>query len=255
MPSPPSDYRERFDERGAGYDDAMAHWPTARDEEFAFALGLTELRSGSRVLDVPAGGGYLADHLPVGVRYQALEVASSFAERCRGRGLAVIEGDLLGSSLPAASFDVVMSVAGLHHEPDLAAVLTQWRRLLRPGGHVVVVDVAEGSAMAAFLDGFVGRHNTVGHEGVFLGTDIDVTAKGAGYIDAAVIDGEYHWWFDDERSLGHYCKALFGLTGPTWEHVVDAARQGLGIDEAEDGRVGLRWGLRGLVAVSPEPEP
>ena len=165
-------YQELFDSRGAGYDDAMARWPSARDEEFAFAIDLAGPVAGERMLDVPAGGGYLAERLPDGVEYLALETAPSFAARCRARGLDVVEAPLDGSTLPAGSVDVVVSIAGVHHEADLGALLGAWRRLLRPGGRVVVADVAVGVSVATFLDGFVGRHNGVGHAGTFLGPDV-----------------------------------------------------------------------------------
>ena len=90
----PADYRATFAERGRAYDDAMTAEPHARDEEFAFVLGVTDLRTPCRLLDAPAGGGYLADRLPPGVDYVALESAPSFAARCRSRGVAVIEDDL-----------------------------------------------------------------------------------------------------------------------------------------------------------------
>lgn len=228
----------------------MARWPSARDEEFAFAIDLARPVAGERVLDVPAGGGYLADRLPEGVDYLALETASSFASLCRTRGLDVVEAPLDGSTLPANSVDVVVSVAGVHHEADLAALLMAWRRLLRHGGRVVVADVALDSAVALFLDGFVGRHNVVGHEGTFLGPDLRSIAARAGYHDVDVVDADYRWRFDDEDALGRYCAALFGLSGCTVADVVEAARQGPGIESSPDGSVSLRWGLRGLVARS-----
>lgn len=255
-PNPP-DYEQHFDVRGASYDDAMVRWPHARTEEFAFVLrlaGLTDplaLPTPCRVLDVPAGGGYLADHMPQGIDYLALECAASFADRCRQRGLAVVEADLRGADLPDRSFDVVVSVAGLHHEPDLAATLAAWRPLLRPGGRLVIADVARGSAVATFLDGYVGSHNALGHEGAFFGPDLGEVVVEAGYRDVVVVDDAYHWWFDDHEALGRYCAGLFGLRDQSWQEVADAARRGPGVDVDPDGRVGLRWGLRAAVATAP----
>ena len=248
----PSDYRATFAERGGAYDDAMGSEPQARDEEFAFVLGLADPSPPCRLLDAPAGGGYLAEHLPTGVEYVALESASSFAARCRDRGLTVIEDDISAPSVAGATFDAVVSVAGVHHESDLSAVLAAWRRLLRPGGRVVVADVAQGSDVATFLDGFVGVFNTSGHAGHYLGADLATLAEQAGFDAPRVVDGAYHWWFADEHALGRYCRRLFGLDGVTDEEIVEAARHRLGIDVAPDGRVGLRWGLRAVVAAAPE---
>ena len=246
-----SDYRATFAERGGAYDDAMTAEPHARDEEFAFVLGVADLHGPCRLLAAPAGGGYLADRLPSGVDYVALESAPSFAARCRDRGLTVIEDDLAAPTVAAHSFDVIVSVAGLHHEPDLTALLTAWRRVLRPGGRLVVADVAADSPVASFLDGFVGLHNGIGHAGNYLGADLAERVADAGFSEPRVIDGTYHWWFRDEPALVGYCRHLFDIDGPTDADVLAAVREHLGIETGVDGRAGLRWGLRAVVATAP----
>jgi ubiquinone/menaquinone biosynthesis C-methylase UbiE len=40
-------------------------------------------------------------------------------------------------------FDLIFSAYTLHHVPDLEAALQQMRRMLRPGGQIVVVDVVD----------------------------------------------------------------------------------------------------------------
>ncbi|MFM8237140.1 MAG: class I SAM-dependent methyltransferase [Actinomycetota bacterium] len=248
-------YREAFTTRGEIYDDAMAAVPGARDEEFGFVVGLAEPSAGLHLLDIPAGGGYLAGHLPPGVGYTAVECAPTFAARCRARGLMVIEDEIGASSLAAGCADVIVSVAGLHHEADLTAVVAGWRRLLRPEGRLVIADVAEGSAVAAFLDGYVGRHNDVGHHGRYLGPGIADLVRAAGFGAVRTVDRSYHWWFADERELGRFGVGLFGLGGVSPVEFVAAARELLGVDEAADGRIGLRWGLRAVTAGIPRGEP
>lgn len=250
MSPAPRDYRHTFDARGATYDDAMAWWPDARAEELGFAVELADPTGGERLLDVPAGGGYLADHLPSDVTYQALEVSAPFAARARERGLDVATGPLDGSSLPPGEVDVLVSLAGTHHEPDLSRLLTGWSRLLRPGGRLVVADVVAGSAPAAFLDGFVAAHNGTGHDATFLGPDLEDQARAVGLVDVTIIDRAYHWWFEDEAGLASYCTALFGLRGVAAAEVVGAVRRGPGIDE-DGGRMGMCWSLRALVARRP----
>jgi len=250
-----SGYGADFAARGAGYDDAMTSHPRARDEEFGFVVGLAGVRPSDRVVDIPAGGGYLAAYLPAGVEYTACECSSSFAARGSERGLTVVESDLRGTALGANRADVVVSVAGLHHEEDPVGLLGAWRRLLRPGGRLVVADVAAGSSVASFLDGFVGNHNGIGHVGRYLPPDVDRRVRAVGYVDVRIVDGAYHWWFPDEEALGRFCVALFGLVSAAASDAIEAARETLGFAVASDGRLGLRWGLRAVVASVPEGRP
>jgi SAM-dependent methyltransferase len=247
----PSGYREIFEERGGSYDDAMDRWPHVRDEELRFAVELAQPVAGERVVDVPAGGGYLRDHLPAGVEHVAVEPSATFVERSRRRGATAVESSLRADVLAASSADVVISLAGVHHEPDVFELLVAWRRVLVAGGRIVLADVATGSAEAAFLDGFVGRHNGHGHRGTYLGPDLADIARRSGLTDVRVTDGSYAWWAEDRAALVAFCTQLFGLRDVAPDEVDAALVDGPGIVAGPDGRVGLRWGLRALVATSP----
>jgi SAM-dependent methyltransferase len=55
-------------------------------------------------------------------------------------GVTFRRGDATSTGLPAGSADVVFERALVHHTPDLAAVVAEARRLLRPGGVHLVQD-------------------------------------------------------------------------------------------------------------------
>jgi len=79
----------------------------------------------------------------------------------------------LVSGLPAFALsghaaDVLVSLAGLHHLPDRAARYLEAKRVLRPGGRIVVADVLKGSSADSFLNGFINEANSMGHHGIFL---------------------------------------------------------------------------------------
>ncbi len=242
-----SGYRETFEARGDRYDDAMRRWPRVRDEEFGFVLALADPQPGETLVDVPSGGGYLGLHLPAGVEVVAVEVAEEFVQRGQDHGTQTFATGLEAAGLPASSADVVVSVAGLHHEDDHGALFGAWRRLLRPDGRLVAADVVDGSAEAVFLDGFVGEWTSTGHAGHYFGDDLAQTAEQVGFDDVQVADGCYHWWADDEQTLAAFCTSLFGLEDVTADLVLDALAAGPGLT-VEDHRVGLRWGLRAVVA-------
>lgn len=242
-------YGGTFDARGGRYDDAMRRWPRVRDEEFAFALELADPQPGERVVDIPSGGGYLRERVPAGVEVIAVEASDAFVERGRAQGAPPVAAGLRGEGLAPGRADVVLSLAGMHHEADHAALLAAWRRLLRPGGRVIAADVVSGSEQAAFLDGFVGEWNVTGHAGHYFGADLAELGAAAGLVDVRVVDGSYHWWASSDAELVAFCTSLFGLDGVAPDQVLAALERGPGV-RREGERTGLRWGLRALVARS-----
>jgi SAM-dependent methyltransferase len=244
-------YGATFADRSRRYDDAMRRWPAARAEEFAFALDLAELSPGEVVVDIPSGGGYLADHVPDGVRIIAAETVPAFVERCRERGIEACHVDLADPVVPDAPVDVVISVTGLHHEPHQVELLRAWAGLLRPGGRLVALDVIAGSPEASFLDGFVGAHLADGHVGRYLDADAGGLLVAAGLEQVRVADRRYRWWGQSPDDLASFCAGLFGLADTPVAEVRDALAAGPGLEVGPDGRCGLRWGLRSLVGVRP----
>jgi ubiquinone/menaquinone biosynthesis C-methylase UbiE len=61
-------------------------------------------------------------------------------ERARAAGAGpLLRADAQRLPLATASVDLIVSRGILHHLPDVPAALTEWRRVLRPGGVVVIV--------------------------------------------------------------------------------------------------------------------
>lgn len=105
--------------------------------------------AGTRVLDLAAGSGVMADRLAdesarrdpaqgragrpwvVGLDLSAAELDES---RRRGRRHPLVRGDAAVLPFADASFDSVVSSAGLMVVVDLAPVLSEVARVLRPGG-------------------------------------------------------------------------------------------------------------------------
>ncbi|MFF5209493.1 class I SAM-dependent methyltransferase [Streptosporangium sp. NPDC000396] len=99
-----------------------------------------------RALDVGCGEGILARELRRTVRHvSAIDLDEPSIELARRHDAAsdieYLLGDFLTHPFEPASFDVITSVATLHHM-DAAVALDRMRRLLRPGGTLVVVGVA-----------------------------------------------------------------------------------------------------------------
>jgi len=97
-----------------------------------------------RALDVGCGEGVLARDLRDLVPHVTgldRDAATLELARWHGRDVDYVRGDLLAAPFESASFDLVASIATLHHM-DTGAGLEQMRDLVRPGGVLVVVGLA-----------------------------------------------------------------------------------------------------------------
>jgi ubiquinone/menaquinone biosynthesis C-methylase UbiE len=121
---------------------------------------LTSASPVETALDVGCGGGQvsrlLAQRLP-GARVIGVDLSGAMVARARAAGrrlgnLEIRRGDAMDLPLPPASADLCVSVASIKHWPDQRRGLEQIRRVLRPGGTLVVLEVdrrcSPGSARA-----------------------------------------------------------------------------------------------------------
>lgn len=116
-----------------------------------------DLPAGSRVLDVPCGGGVALRGLRPGqgIEYVAADIAQSMLDRtmdaARARGVAdqVLPRVADVGELPFEddSFDLVVSFTGLHCFPDPARAVIEMVRVLRPGGVITGSAVLNDSGL------------------------------------------------------------------------------------------------------------
>ena len=101
------------------------------------------LGAGERVLDAGCGTGYLAaglrrarpDLLVVGS-----DLSTGMLANARDAGASpLVQADAGRLPFADGAFDLVVARGVLHHLPDVAGALAEWRRVLAPGGAVVLL--------------------------------------------------------------------------------------------------------------------
>ena len=104
-----------------------------------------------RVIDIGCGDGLLTSELAdrvqqvVGVDIDAASLGRAAAETRSASNVTYLLGDFLTADLEPASFDLVTSIATLHHVGERDG-LERMAELLKPGGRLVVIGCARSAA-------------------------------------------------------------------------------------------------------------
>ena len=147
------------------YDALVGVLTFGRERRFREAiLDLAHLSTGERVLDVGCGTGTLA----IGVKRQVGETGvvhgvdasagmiALASKKAEARGAAVDFQTAAAQALPFddSSFDAVLCTMVMHHLPrdQRPQAVAEMGRVLRPGGRLLVVDLAQEGGMAARLN-------------------------------------------------------------------------------------------------------
>jgi ubiquinone/menaquinone biosynthesis C-methylase UbiE len=137
-----------FDDRAAGYDHGwrarLHHEISNRTADLVTATAA----SPQRVLDVGCGTGYLigalASHYPQAEELAGIDAAPRMIERARSlatdRRLTFSVGVAERLPYPDRGMDLIVSTTSFDHWSDQQAGLVECARVLRPGGHLVLVD-------------------------------------------------------------------------------------------------------------------
>jgi SAM-dependent methyltransferase len=127
--------------------------------EWAFDINVPlNGQTGLRVMELGCGYGDLLIYLKSrGCEVQGVDFDSRAAEKGGEYGVPIHVGSLAELRLPAASFDVGIMCHSLEHVPDPAAELSEFARILKPGGRLHIA-VPNGGAVGLRLEGAEWMH-------------------------------------------------------------------------------------------------
>lgn len=143
-----------------------------------------------RVVDLGGGTGRVAGALTSpddpGTRI-VVDISRGMLRGAHGAGLGVIAGDGRDLPLSSASLDGIVIVDALHHMPDRESVLRECKRVLAPGGVLVIRDFNPDTIRGR---GLALSERAVGFDSTFAHPDaIAARCTDAGFVSRVLEEG------------------------------------------------------------------
>jgi len=226
------EYAEIFGHRGDAYHGAMKKSPNARRCEFEELFRYRRILPGETVLDVPAGGGYLARMIPDAV-VTMLEFSDGFS--------ADVPVVSTYGEWNVGTFDHSVCLASMHHIEDQTRFVGQLVKHTRQGGVIHIADVDRSSPLGRYLDEFVGRYNVTGHDGRYLTEESFRGVPGTRLLASEIRPCPWKFASEDERL--EFCNNLFGLIDCPRDELRSALASLVGLSRDGASHV-VEWRLR-----------
>ncbi len=156
---------------------------------------------GTEVLEIGAGHGELTERLVRGGRFvTATDLSTRCVEELQARYAGMANVEVRHADIAAIGderrYDSVVLINVLEHIPDDLAALRDLRRLLKPGGRLIVFSPAFEGLYSDF-------DHKVGHHRRYRRSQLVTVADRAGleYVDARYVNsvGAFAWWLFARR--------------------------------------------------------
>jgi ubiquinone/menaquinone biosynthesis C-methylase UbiE len=161
--------RAHWNRVAAVYDGWNKAYDTTHFQRFVEAMKYVNLAPGLRVLDVWSRTGnasrYLFETCPE-IQYTGFELSEGMIRLARQKypQRSFAEGSLVALPFPGAYFDRVVSLETLEHVPAPVQFLQELRRVIKPGGRLVMsLPPAYAEWMTALVDGLKVNHGEGPH--------------------------------------------------------------------------------------------
>lgn len=159
-----------------------------------WGLAKVEIPETATVLDIGCGGGRTLERLvalaprgsAVGIDYSedSVAVARKRNQRLIGSGrVEVIHASVSSMPFPDATFDCAVAIESYYFWPDVAADLAEVRRVMKPGGRLVII---AGMYRGSRFDKRNERLMRPGGVRCFSPQEFEETLRNAGFLSVAV---------------------------------------------------------------------
>lgn len=228
-----TDYEKIFRHRGESYHKAMVDFLGVRSLEFQQLFSHFPIEQGETIVDCPALGGYLKSNI--------------FAE------VDVISIDYCPQSSSVLPFSApikervanrAICLAASHHINDLPSFVSELATLVKPEGTLHLADVAHDSSIRYFLDDFVGRWTSTGHNGLWRNLSTEFSSSSYSNVKLVKVEErECPWVFQSKEQMLQFCRLLFGLDlNPSDQEILEALGGYVGVIK-EGANWKVQWRL------------
>jgi len=156
---------QKYDEVASAYD---RRWQIYVQPTLGYFAKALSLRGNERVLDVSCGTGELMARLHT--RYSDLELvgvdlSAEMLREARAKlgevpHITLRQGNAEALPFDEATFDVVVSTSAFHYYEHPEQALSEFQRVLRPGGHLAMMDWNASYWLWQLLDPVLRRFDT-----------------------------------------------------------------------------------------------
>ena len=246
------------------YDEALAKYPFAREEDIQIMEKLLNPKKGEHILGFGEGNGFFCKAIAESIGKTGVYLVTDpspdqLASLKSKINYSWVEIKELGAeelNVNARSFDKVWSFGALHHCQNQTLAMRQIYNALRYGGKAIICDVFQGSPLAKHFDTQVAKYCVTGHEVKFLS---DEFAKSLCYLagfdesKVKIVELNQKWRFESEKSLGEFVyklHAMAKLTGNVKERIektLKGCRGILGINQVDE-LYELNWPMKAIIA-------